>query len=250
MDDSIARNRAQWGADAANWVESGRRNWARAEPEWGLWHIPESELGLLDGVEGAQVAELGCGTAYVSAWLARRGARPIAVDPTPAQLRTARLLQEEFGISFPLVEAAGEHVPLRGDSFDLVISEYGAAIWADPYRWIPEAARLLRSGGELVFLGNSVLLTMCMPDEEDVPAGRALLRPQFGMYRLEWPEGPGVEFQISHGQTIRLLRANGFEVEDLLELRPGPDATTRFPYVSHEWARQWPSEEVWRARRR
>ena len=39
-------------------------------------------------------------------------------------------------------------------SFDLAISEYGAAIWADPYKWIPEAARLLRPGGQLIFLGN------------------------------------------------------------------------------------------------
>jgi len=84
-----------------------------------------------------------------------------------------------------LVQAAGESVPLRTSSFDLVVSEYGAAIWADPYHWIAEAARLLRAGGRLVFLGNANLLLMCVPDEEDVPAGRTLLRPQFGMHRLE-----------------------------------------------------------------
>ena len=250
VDDSIGRNRAHWEGTAHGWVEAGRRSWARDEPTWGIWSIPESRLRLLDDVAGAHAVEVGCGTAYVSAWLARRGARPVGVDPTRAQLRTAQALQREFDVRFPLVEAAGEHVPLRSSSFDLVISEYGAAIWADPYKWIPEAARLLRPGGQLLFLGNAALLMLCVPDDESLPAGRTLLRPQFGMHRFEWPDVSGVEFHISHGEMIRLLRATGFEVLDLLELRPDPDAPSSFPYVSAEWARRWPSEEVWRARRR
>ena len=250
MDDSIARNRAHWTANAERWVEAGRRNWASDEPSWGIWSLPESELGLLPDVAGADVVELGCGTAYVSAWLARRGARPIGVDPTGAQLLTAQRFQREFAIRFPLVQAAGEQVPLRSSSFDLVISEYGAAIWADPYRWIPEAARLLRVGGGLVFLGNAGLLMLCAPDNEDLPAGQSLLRPQFGMHRMEWPDTDGVEFHLPHGEMIRLLRSSGFEVVDLVEMRPHSDATSRFPYVTLDWARQWPSEEAWVARRR
>ena len=250
MDDSIARNRAHWEADAVHWAAAGRRAWARAEPVWGNWNIPESQLGLLPEVAGTDVVELGCGTAYVSAWLARLGARPVAVDPTTAQLRTAQDLQREFGLGFPLVQAAGEHVPLRSGSFDLVISEYGAAIWADPYRWIPEAARLLRPGGHLVFMGNAVLLMLCVPADEGLPAGRELLRDQFGMHRFEWPDTMGVEFHLSHGEMIRLLRANDFEVLDLLELRPEDGARTPPAYMTLEWARRWPSEEAWRARRR
>lgn len=249
MHSSIARNRELWEADAGRWVEAGRRRWGFDEPSWGIWNIPESELQLLDGVAGTDVVELGCGTAYVSAWLARRGARPIGVDPTGAQLLTAQRLQTEFDLRFPLIQAAGEQVPLRSASFDLVISEYGAAIWADPYHWIPEAARLLRPGGDLIFLGNGPLLTMCLPDDEQTAAGPALLRPQFGMHRVEWPDSVGVEFHLSHGDMIRLLRSSGFEVLDLRELRPGADATAPFPYVTVEWARQWPSEEVWIARR-
>jgi SAM-dependent methyltransferase len=180
--------------------------------------------------------------------MARRGALPVGVDPTP--LRIARQFQEEFGLPFPLVRAAGEEVPLRSGSFDLVISEYGAAIWADPYAWIPEAARLLRPGGELVFLGNSALLMLCAPDEDGVPASDRLLRDHFGMHRFEWPDDPTVEFHLGHGDWIRLLRANGFEVEDLIELRPPPDAISDYPFVTVEWARRWPAEEVWRARLR
>ena len=123
---------------------------------------------------GLDVVELGCGTAYFSAQLARRGARPVGVDPTPAQLDTARRLMERTGITFPLVEAPGERVPLPDASFDLAVSEFGASLWADPALWVPEAARLLRRGGRLVFLTNSFISYLCAIDEggtaRDAPA--------------------------------------------------------------------------------
>jgi hypothetical protein len=46
------------------------------------------------------------------------------------------------------------------------------------------------------------------------------------------------------------LRQSGFDVEELLEVRPGGDATTRYPFVTLEWARMWPCEEVWKACKR
>jgi SAM-dependent methyltransferase len=143
-----------------------------------------------------------------------------------------------------------EAVPIPDASFDFAISEYGASIWADPYRWIPEAARLLRPGGELTFLVNGVVLMLAVPDEEGVPATDRLLRPLFGMHRMEWPDTQEVEFHLPHGEWIRLLRANGFEVTDLIELQAPEGATTRYPFVTLDWARRWPSEEVWKARRR
>src|SRR5439155_23776172 len=87
-------------------------------------------------------------------------ARPVGVDVTPAQLSTARAMQRRFGIEFPLVEASAEDVPLRDGLFDLALSEYGASIWCDPYRWIPEASRLLRTEGRLIFLCNSSIMML------------------------------------------------------------------------------------------
>jgi SAM-dependent methyltransferase len=206
---------------------------------------------LPDDVSGLDVIELGCGTGYVSAWLARRGAHPVGIDNSPRQLETARSFQQEFGISFPLLLGNAEHVPFSGESFDLAISEYGAAIWADPYRWIPEAARILRPGGRLIFLGNSPWIMACVPElESEGAATERLLRPYFGMHRFEWPDSDGVEFHIGHGDWVRLLRANGFEIENLIELRPSPEATTSYEWVTLDWARKWPAEEAWVASKR
>jgi SAM-dependent methyltransferase len=243
----VARNRRRWDGRPDD-IAAGRRQWTRS-PSWGIWDVPDSELGLLTPFAGADAVELGCGTAYVSAWLARQGSRPIGIDLSGVQLATARRLQREFDVHFPLVHAAAERVPLRAGAFDLAVSEYGAAIWSDPYRWIPEAARLLRPGGELIFLGNAMLLVLCQFDSDDVPADRTLKRPYFGMHRVEWPDDPGVEFQLGIGDWIRLLRTNGFTVEDLIEVRPVEGATTRYSFVEYEWARQFPSEQIWRARK-
>jgi SAM-dependent methyltransferase len=248
--DYLAANVADWTRQADRQRAAGRRSWA-VEPRWGIFGIPGAGLAVLPpDVAGLRVIELGCGTAYVSSWLARRGARPVALDPTPSQLQIASELQQEFDLHFPLVRAPAEALPFRDGSFDFAVSEYGAAIWADPYRWIPEAARVLRPGGELVFLGNSSMLMLCVPDEDDVAAGTALIRPQFGMHRFDWSDPESTEFHLSHGEWIRLLRANGFEVLELLELRPPEGATTSYAFVTAEWARQWPCEEVWRARLR
>jgi SAM-dependent methyltransferase len=246
----VPRNVAVWTkANAEHTGPQARKAWAQEEIEWGVFERRESELGVLGDVNGLDVVELGCGTAYFSAWLAKRGARPVGVDPTPAQLATAREMQREFGLEFPLIEAIAEDVPLPDTSFDLALSEYGASIWADPYRWIPEAARLLRPGGRLVFLRNSTLVILCQKhDTADV----CLQRPQRGLNRLEWDDTDEVEFHPPHGDLIALLRESAFEIDRLIELYAPEDAQTHwyYSYVSAEWAQKWPPEELWVARKR
>ena len=251
LPEHLQRNRSAWDGWAHEYVDAGRRNWASDVPTWGIWGIPETQAGMLPPCcEGLDAVELGCGTAYVSAWLARRGARPVGIDNSEAQLATARGYQEEFELTFPLHHGNAEATPFADASFDLAISEYGASIWCDPYAWIPEAARLLRPGGSLHFLVNSPLLMLFAEDDENAPAGTTLLRDYFGMHRFEWPDDPSVEFHLGHGEMIRLLRECGFEIEALVELQAPEGATTRYPFVTPEWARRWPSEEVWRAVKR
>jgi SAM-dependent methyltransferase len=246
----VRRNREVWDGWAADYVEAAERGWRENVPRWGIWGVPESDVGMLDDVAGRDVIELGCGTAYVSSWLARRGARPVGIDNSAAQLATARRLQAEHGVEFPLLHGNAEAVPLPDASFDLAISEYGACLWANPHKWVPEAARLLRPGGRLVFLTNGWLAALCIPDGENGVAGDRLLRPAFGLHRIDWSDDHSSAFYISHAEWIRVLRENGFAIEALLDVRPPSDATTRYPFMPLEWARQWPCEEVWKARKR
>jgi SAM-dependent methyltransferase len=247
--EDAARNRDVWTKGNAEYTDAqAAEKWALDEITWGLWDVPESDIGVLGDVAGLDVVELGCGTAYMSAVFAKHGARPVGVDITPAQLETARRMMAETGIEFPLVEADAGDTGLPGESFDLVFSEYGASIWIDQERFAAESARLLRPGGRLVFMSTSPLVVMC--SRADGPVTPELVRAQFGMNRIEWPDG-SAEFCLPHGERIDLLHRHGFEAERLVEVQAPETAATHpfYDYVSAEWGRQWPVEEIWAARK-
>jgi SAM-dependent methyltransferase len=243
-------NRELWAVVNERFTDaSAEEMWRREDVVWGLFAIPERDVGVLGELCGVDVVELACGTAYFSAWLARAGAATVGIDFSAEQLATARRLQGTLGPGFPLLQADAERVPLESACADLVVSEHGAAAWCDPEHWVAEAARLLRPGGRLAFLTNSHLSAMCVPAEGGVATER-LLRGQHEAYRVRWPGG-GLEFHPSHGDWVRLLRAAGLVVEALHEIYAPPDAADH-PYyeiVTREWAARWPAEELWVATR-
>jgi len=245
-----ALNRALWAVMNERFTDGAADEmWSRPDLAWGIFAVPEQSIGVLGPVQGLDVVELACGTAYFSAWLVRAGANTVAVDLSHEQLMTARRMQTRVGPVFPLIQGDGEQVPLASGRYDLVVSEHGAAAWCDPQRWLPEAARLLRPGGRLVFLTNSHLSALCVPAAEGV-AGERLLRGQREAYRVQWPGG-GVEFHPSHGDWVRLLRGSGFAVVAMHEIYAPPESNDHSFYeiVSKEWATRWPAEELWVAER-
>jgi len=254
LPEHVAHNREYWDTNADWWAEPGARAWERAEPAWGIWGVPESELGLLpEDMTGMDAVEFGCGTAYVSAWMARRGARVTGIDNSARQLETARRLAARHGLDLTLVHGNAEATPFASESFDFAISEYGAAIWCDPYAWVPEAHRILRPGGRLVFLGNHPLLAACTPlSGGDI--GYVLERDYLSLHRLDYrdlPQDPGgVEFNLPVSGWLALFARVGFEVEGMLEPRAPEDASGAPFGVPAEWARRFPSEQVWKLRKR
>jgi SAM-dependent methyltransferase len=246
--DDISRNRDAWSSISDDYQRAHDAQLGVDEVVWGNWSIPEEEVGALGDVADKDVLELGCGAARFSIKLARRGARPVGLDVSPKQLEHARRLMREAGVEFPLVEASATDVPLPPASFDVVFCDHGGMTWADPYLTVPEVARLLRPGGLLVFNMMSPLVTVC--SDQEMGVSDRLLHDYFGMHREESNWGP-VEFQLPYGDWIRLLRTSGFEVEGLLELRPPEGATTTYgDSLPLEWARRWPGENIWKARKR
>jgi len=212
-----------------------------------VWQIPESELAVLGDVSGLDVLELGCGAAQWSISLAKLAARPVGLDVSARQLEHARKALDAAGVDFPLVEASGEDVPLDDESFDVVFCDHGAFNFADPRRLVPECARLLRDGGLLAFSKVTPIFDLFYDIETDELSDR-LQNDYFALERFEDDET--VDFQLPYGETIRLLREHGFVLEDLIELRAPDGATSSYDLVPAEWARRWPAENIWKARRR
>ena len=253
LKDNQVSNREAWQQFAERYREPAEKAWKTNDPNWGIWQISDSKLNLLpNDLRGMKCIELGSGAGYVSSWMARRGAEVIGIDPTPNQLETARRLEREHQLGVEFVEGFAESLPFPDSTFDFAISEYGASLWADPYEWVPEASRVLKPGRQLVFITNHAFAICCIPDEEDenAPLSEQLERPYLGLYKTKWKfSSEEIEFHLPHGEWIKLLIANGFIVERLLEIGATSDSKSRYPWADSEWASKWPTEEVWCVRK-
>jgi SAM-dependent methyltransferase len=245
----VRKNRRDWDRTSDEYQREHARQLNRFDrPSWGVWGIPESRLNVLGDVRGKDVLEYGCGGGQWSSCLARLGARPIGLDVSFRQLTHARRLMARAEVGFPLVDADAERTPFADESFDIVFCDHGAMTFADPIRTIPEVARLLRPGGLFAFNLESALHFVCWDDARE-RVGERLFLDYFGMRK--WDDGTSVNFVLPYGEWIRLCRANGLEIEDLIELRPPARASTTYPdYVDHGWARRWPAENIWKVRKR
>lgn len=247
--DYVAINRDVWDADAENWAAPGEYAWRTDEPTWGNWGISEASLNLLPSdLANKDAIELGCGTAYVSGWMARRGARVTAIDVSPNQLATARRLAEEHRADITFIEGNAEATGLEESSFDFAISEYGAAIWCPPGKWLREAWRLLRPGGRLVFLGNHPMVLLCSP-ADGAPCDMTLHRPYRGMWGADWTkvafDPSGVCFNLTISDWVALFSEIGFAIKNYQELHAPDSVTDTRASVPAEWAKKYPVEQVW-----
>jgi ubiquinone/menaquinone biosynthesis C-methylase UbiE len=152
------------------------------------------------------------------------------------------------GAEYPLVHASAESIPLEDESFDIVMADWGAPTFSDPYLFVPEVARILRPGGLFAFSGATPLDWITFDEEADTFSDR-LHRPYFGLHRWETPEG-SIEFMLGMGEWIRLYRRSGFVIEDLIEVQAPEGATSTYRNEAEtEWARSWPMEQIWKVRR-
>jgi SAM-dependent methyltransferase len=250
--EDVRINLLSWEADSERYQRENRsqlNRWDRLG--WGVWDIPEDEIRALGDVAGLGALELGCGACQFGIKVAMRGARVTGLDFSANQLAHARPNMAETGIRFPLVRASAEELPFDDGVFDLVFCDHGAPSFTDPGMTVPEVARVLRSGGWFVFNRNTPFISVAWGDQDEPPT-RELRRSYFDLGRTEWHDDDdvSVEFQLPYGAWIRLFRANGFTIEELIELRPPADAfTTYTSYVDHGWARDFPAEHIWKLRK-
>jgi SAM-dependent methyltransferase len=243
------RNRELWNQQSDEYQsQHGPQLAASGGLAWGVWQLPEAELGVLGEVRDKDVLELGCGAAQWSIALHGLGARVTGLDFSERQLEHARRLMAEAGIDFPLVHANAEATPFAAASFDIVFCDFGAMTFCDPRLTVPEVARILRPGGVLAFSAVTPIVDLAWPPGTDHP-GREFVVEYWELDRREEPGEP-IDFQLRYGEWIELFVGSGFAIEALFELRPPADARSSYrDEADLAWARRWPMEHIWRVRR-
>jgi ubiquinone/menaquinone biosynthesis C-methylase UbiE len=250
--EDVRTNLASWEADSADYQARNRaqlNRWDRLG--WGTWDIPEDDIHALGDVDGVDALELGCGACQFGIKVAMRGANVVGLDFSANQLSAAASNFDVSGVRFPLARASAEELPFADASFDLIFCDHGATSFTDPRVTIPECARVLRGDGRMVFNTATPFISACWGDD-DGPPGRELRRSYFDSGRrvLEEETGPFVEWRTTYGEWIRVFRASGFLIDDLIELRPPADAQTTYTdYAPLDWARDFPGEHVWKVRK-
>ena len=251
LSESQQLNRAKWQLAARRFRHLGEQNWRKSEPTWGLWSRSDEGLNLLPSdLSGKCCLDVGCGTGYILKWMVDRGAMAVGLEPTDNQLVSAVQLSQHHETEISLIQGFGEKLPFANESFDFAISEYGAALWADPFQWIPEVSRVLRPGSNLVIYTDHMISYMA-DNGLDEPEGEwteTLQRSYFNAYQTKWSEdgSDGVEYHLPPGEWISLFRESGFVIDALIELPAPEDATSRFSFASAEWGQKWPAEQVWK----
>jgi len=248
IDEYERTNRAFWDDDADDYQAVHHADISDAA--WGAYRIPESELRVLGDLSGLAVLELGCGGAQASLAFAAGAESSTGLDLSIAQLRHARAHVRDAGRRMGLACASASATPFRDESFDVVFCDHGAMSFCDPAVTVPEAARLLRPGGLLAFSISTLLHNACFPpDDPDATITTTLHNAMFGARAFDWGDGT-IDFQMLHSDWIAIFHQHGFRIEALLELRPPRDARTGYEgFADLDWARRWPSEEIWKVRK-
>jgi SAM-dependent methyltransferase len=244
-------NRAFWDADADDYQAAHGAELAGAPLAWGAFRASEAELRVLGApgdLAGLAVLEFGCGGGQWAVALSGLGARVTGLDVSRGQLRHAQKNAGAAGAAVALVCASGEAAPFAPSSFDVVFCDHGAMSFCDPQRTVPEVARLLRPGGVFAFCAATPLVYLTYDEVRDRQT-RELKRPYTELGRMAFGDGT-VDFVLPPGDWLRLFRANGFAVEDLIELVAPSDATTTYTdFVPKRWATRWPAEQIWKLRK-
>ena len=102
---------------------------------------------------GEYVLDVACGTGIVARsvapYLGVKG-RVIGLDLNPNMLAVARSAAEREGHAIEWKVGRAEKLPFPGESFDLVLCQFGLNLFSDRHAALTEMRRVLRTGGRVV----------------------------------------------------------------------------------------------------
>ncbi len=231
--ETVSANRAWWDEAAAGYQDEHGDFLGDDAFVWGPEGWTEAELEVLGPAAtlvDRDVLEFGAGGAQCGRWLASQGARVVSSDVSMGMLAGARRLNASSdGAAVPLlVQCDATVLPFADESFDVVVSSYGAVPFvADSAALMRELARVLRKGGRLAF-STTHPVRWAFPD---VPgeAGLVATGSYFDTDAYVETDAAGRPTYVEHhrtlGQRVGEIVAAGLRLVDIVE-PPWPSRNT------------------------
>ena len=110
----------------------------------------EATIEKIDPTKGDKVLDIGCGRAVDTIKLARKGGRPVGLEPSRIMLDHSKRCVAESGTSVALVQGIGENLPFKANLFDWVMCKGALDHFPDPYKTMEEISRVLKPEGKAV----------------------------------------------------------------------------------------------------
>ena len=182
-----------------------------------------------------RVLDVACGTGNLAIPAARSGARVTGVDIAPNLIAQARSHADDEGVSITFDVGDAEALPYESNSFDTVVTMFGAMFAARPERAASELLRVTRAGGRIAmanwtpsgFIGQMFKTTVAyVPPTQGAPspllwgsedtvrarlgAGLSSLALTRRVITFEFPFSPEQvvnEFRLWYGPTLRAFAA-------------------------------------------
>ncbi len=144
---------------------------------------------VMGNVQSLRILDLGAGMGGFAVAAALAGARVTACEYNPDYCRIIRLRAARYRLSLPIINAAGEALPLPRAAFDLAVAWDVLEHVNDPVAVLRELARVLRPGGHALITAIN---------------RRAWIDPHYHMRGINWLPRPLAELVIElRGRTKR-----------------------------------------------
>ncbi|MDP8969934.1 MAG: class I SAM-dependent methyltransferase [Actinomycetota bacterium] len=194
-----------------------RRRGAVSRPVFARWYgllsrrAERGELGerrraLLRQASG-RVLDLGAGTGESFEHFPSTVGGVVAMDPDRAMTRQAQRRLHSAGIPVWLVRAVGERLPFPAGSFDTAVATLVLCTVAEPETTTAELHRVLRPGGQLLFMEH-----VRASEEELAHWQDRLARPWSWMNGGCHPNRRTLEIVQSAGFRLTAVQAYGFPI--------------------------------------
>jgi ubiquinone/menaquinone biosynthesis C-methylase UbiE len=183
-------------------------------------------LKLLGNVKGKKILDWGCGTGIYAKILSKKGAKVNGIDISEKEIEIAK--RENPSVEFKVANA--QKLPYKNSEFDIVLAALALSYTKDWNSLLKEINRVLKPKGIFVFSeGNPVTDCIRLKGNKKIEISRGYFDEKTKIRTPWWNNVVMPWYHKTFGTIVKLLKKNGFKLDDFEDAKPIKKAKSIFP---------------------